>query len=329
MKSMDLFEKELNLDLLHLNNYIQTKTDLLVMQESMRLDYNMYEGVYTEVSASSIMNKIKDVFKKIIETIRKIIDKIIKAAQTKIQQVEVNKKLKEIKEKLANMKIDPRALKDVKKEYPNTKAYIKDYKKYINELVKGYKDIYHQDFEEGSEYEKEIKYLEKSLAVKYKKMLNCKEREILTSNVKETIELTEKEMKNYERTVKEICKISEDAVEELADEVEDDVVEITEESTLMVEETKPPIYKARIMQGGSQSITKTTKKVAKIVAFHPIEILLFFSSKFDLWWDDKKYRKIKGEIEDAYNREMKRQQFNKDEIMRKVYKQHTGEDMNV
>ena len=71
------------------------------------------------------------------------------------------------------------------------------------------------------------------------------------------------------------------------------------------------------------------QKVAKIVAFHPIEILLFFSSKFDLWWDDKKYRKIKGEIEDAYNREMKRQQFNKDEIMRKVYKQHTGEDMNV
>lgn len=83
MKSMDLFEKELNLDLLHLNNYIQTTTDLLVMQESMRLDYNMYEGVYTEVSASSIMNKIKDVFKKLLKRFGRLLIKLSRRLKQK------------------------------------------------------------------------------------------------------------------------------------------------------------------------------------------------------------------------------------------------------
>lgn len=319
---MELLEKEMDLELLHLDNYIKTTTDLIALEMAHLSVYNEYEGIYVNES-SSFMNKMTDIFKTIIQTIKKILDKIVLAAQTKIQQIKVNVKLNDLKEKLSSIHIDKNAFQDCKKLYPNINAYVRDYKKYINELVKGYKSIYHMTLDNSKDYLKKTKEFEKELNKKYEKMLTCKEREILTSNVRETIEMTERETKNYKKSVNNIYRISENAIESLEGIVSKKPV--TEATENIYDKN---IETTRIIQEGAKSVTKTTKKVAKVVAFHPIEVLLLFSSKFDLWYDDKKYRKIKNTIDRNINKEMERKAAIKN-ASKDAYKQFTGEDLDV
>jgi len=329
---MEILEKEMDLELLQLDNYIRTQTDMMIIEMTHQWMYDEYEGVYTEKSNTSFVNKIGDIFKKIIKTIHDIIDKIVLSAQTKIQQIAVNQKLMQLKITLAERKDlynDTRMMiGDTEVVYRSIDEYYLDYTKYINDLVKGYKKIYHMKLDKPGDYRKEATKLEKELSEKYSDLLTCKEKQILNKNVMATIKMTERETKNYKKSIENIKKVNDRALTQLQKMSMDCLNEVMESAGNNNEAVN--MEASRVMQYGAQNVTKTTKKVAKVVAFHPIEVLLLFSSKFDLYYNDKKYRKFKKNIDKGIDKELERRadldKKNK-EIANRVYKQNTGENL--
>lgn len=61
---MELLEKEMDLELLQLDNYIRTQSDMMIIEMTHQWMYNEYEGVYTEKSNTSFINKIGEILKK-------------------------------------------------------------------------------------------------------------------------------------------------------------------------------------------------------------------------------------------------------------------------
>lgn len=329
---MELLEKEMDLELLQLDNYIRTQSDMMIIEMTHQWMYNEYEGVYTEKSNTSFINKIGEIFKKIIKTIHDIIDKIILAAQTKIQQIAVNQKLMDLKITLAQRKDlyndMSMSIGNTDIVYKSINEYFLDYTKYINDLVKGYKKIYHMKLDKPGDYRKEATKLEKELSEKYSDLLTCKEKQILNKNVMATIQMTERETKNYKKSIEKIKKVNDRALTQLQKMSMDCLNEVMESAGNSSEAIN--MEASRVMQYGAQNVTKTTKKVAKTIAFHPIEVLLLFSSKFDLYYNDKKYRKFKKNIDKGINKELERREKISNEnreIANRVYKQNTGVDL--
>lgn len=212
--------------------------------------------------------------------------------------------------------------------YKNINEYYLDYTKYINDIVKGYKKIYHMKLDKPGDYRKEATKLEKELSEKYSDLLTCKEKQILNKNVMATIQMTERETKNYKKSIEKIKKVNDRALTQLQKMSMDCLNEVMESAGNSSEAIN--MEASRVMQYGAQNVTKTTKKVAKTIAFHPIEVLLLFSSKFDLYYNDKKYRKFKKNIDKGINKELERREKISNEnreIANRVYKQNTGVDL--
>ena len=322
---MDIYEKEFDIDLAEISTMIESNANFAL--------YSLENGNQSDLSyilESFNASKIKEIFQKIIDVIKKIGEKIYQAASTKLTQMEMQNRLADLKEQLAARRLlGTKIASEYNVRYKSTEKYMKDYKNYINDLVKYSKKLFYNDFDEPGKYIDQMNEYLAKLDKKYEDLLECSEKEIMAHDVLSNLEMSEKEIKNLKKNIAQMNGDSERAIRELDNLSRDYLSVLTSIDKTSKREKKKAenkIKRIQMLEKAGQKIATVSKKAVKVIAFHPIEIGLLFSRKFAIIYNDKEYERVKSGIEKTIRNEKEGRKKEIDDIKNRTFKKHTGDD---
>ena len=321
---MDVYEKEFDIDMADISYMIESNVNFAL--------YSLEHGNFDDLSymvESSSASKVKEIFQNIIDMIKKLCEKIYQAASTKLTQMEMQNRLNDLKQQLASRRLLGTELASkYQVRYKSTEKYMRDYKNYINDVVKYSKKLFYNNFDDPGKYVDQMNEYLAKLDKKYKDLLDCTEKEILAHDVLTNLEMSEKEIKNLKKNISQMNGDSEKAIRELESLSKDYLSVFNGLDKLSKKEKKKVenhLRRVQMLEKASQKIASLSKKAVKVIAFHPIEIGLLFSRKFAVIYNDKEYRRVKSGIEKTIKNDTINKKKEIDDIKSRVYRKHTRE----